>query len=411
MTVAAPARNLRPFVLLELASFLSLVAGSMTFMLMPWISIQLTGSATTAGLMVTLTSIPGLLLSPVMGSFIDKFGRRRIAILSEFGSAVINLLLAAVAALVGLDITAFIAIAIIKTIVGSGVMSARKSLVPDVAAAGKLTLERANSIHESVAAAGFATGPAIASLLISVLGEFNTFFVVAGIGVLATTVMLFIRVVEQREAHDDDEGRNWLQYSIQGFKIVGQTPAILTVLSAFLVLAMVYMPTEMVVLPTWYNSINEPTSLGFLLSIMAISTTAGSLLFERIAKLMSFANILRFAILGVSAGMIPMAFLPPQWVMLAFGVVLGFAWGPLPVLLNTVIQRLIPANKRGRVFALEMTLWTAGPMISMTFAGVAVDAFGVRVMYPVFAALVLVASIIVSTRKSLADLNRAEAVD
>ena len=290
-------------------------------------------------------------------------------------------------------------------------MSARKSLVPDLAAAGRLTLERANSIHESLPAAGFATGPAIASLLISVLGEFNTFFVVAGIGVLATTVMLFIRVVEQREAHDDDEGRNWLQYSIQGFKIVGQTPAILTVLSAFLVLAMVYMPTEMVVLPTWYNSINEPTSLGFLLSIMAISTTAGSLLFERIAKLMSFANILRFAILGVSLGMIPMAFLPPQWVMLAFGVVLGFAWGPLPVLLNTVIQRLIPANKRGRVFALEMTLWTAGPMISMTFAGVAVDAFGVRVMYPVFAALVLVASIIVTTRKSLADLNRAEAVD
>jgi MFS family permease len=81
------------------------------------------------------------------------------------------------------------------------------------------------------------------------------------------------------------------------------------------------------------------------------------------------------------------------------------------VLLNTVIQRLIPANKRGRVFALEMTLWTAGPMISMTFAGVAVDAFGVRVMYPVFAALVLAASIIVSTRKSLADLNRAETVD
>ncbi|MFM5968011.1 MAG: MFS transporter, partial [Micrococcales bacterium] len=266
------------------------------------------------------------------------------------------------------------------------------------------------SIHESVAAAGFATGPAIASILISVIGAFNSFFVVAALGVVAAALTLTIRVVEQREAHDDDEGRNWVSYSVQGFKIVFQTPAILTIMSAFLILAMIYLPTEMVVLPAWYNAIKEPTGLGFLLSIMAISTTVGSLLFERIAKVLSFKNILRVAILGVSAGMLPMSLLPPQWAMLAFGVVLGVAWGPLPVLLNTVIQRLIPANKRGRVFSLEMVLWTAGPMVSMTMVGVAVDALGVRVVYPILALLVIAASIVVSTRKSLNDLNRAEAL-
>jgi MFS family permease len=290
-------------------------------------------------------------------------------------------------------------------------MSARKSLVPDVAAAGNLTLERANSIHESVAAAGFATGPAIAAILVSTIGEFNTFFVVAALGFLSGLVMLAIRVVEQREAHDDDEGRNWISYSIQGFKILFETPAVLTIMSAFLVLAMIYMPTEMVVLPAYYNAIDEPESMGFILTVMAASTTLGSLLFERVAKLLSFANILRFAILGVAVGMIPMAFLPPQWVMFVFGAILGFAWGPLPVLLNTVIQRLVPANKRGRVFSLEMTLWTAGPMISMTFAGMAVDALGVHVVYPLLAALVVLAAVWVSTRKSLADLKRAEAVE
>ena len=405
-------RNLRPFVLLQAASFVSLVSGSMTFMLMPWIAIQLTGSAVNAGLMVTITSIPGLILSPVMGGFIDRYGRRRVAILSELGSAVMNLVIAVLAAVIGLSLPALIAIAIIKTIVGSGVMSARKSLVPDAAAVGNLTLERANSIHESVAAAGFATGPAIASILVSSIGAFNTFYVVAALGAVAVLITLAIRVHEQHEARDaEDEGRNWLSYSIQGFKVVFENPAILTIMSAFLVLAMIYLPTEMVVLPSWYQSIKQPSGLGFLLSVMAISTTVGSLLFERVAKALSFANILRVAILGVSIGMLPMSLLPAQWAMLAFGVVLGLAWGPLPVLLNTVIQRLIPANKRGRVFSLEMTLWTAGPMISMTFAGMAVDAFGVRVVYPALAVLVLFASVIVSTRKSLADLNRAELAD
>ncbi len=404
-------RNLRPFILLELGSFISLIAGSMTFMLMPWIAIELTGSATSAGLMVTITSIPGLILAPIIGGFIDRFGRRRMAILSELGTAAINLAIAGIALSLGLNLPTLIAIAVLKTIVGAGVMSARKSLVPDVAAAGNLTLERANSIHESVAAAGFATGPAIAAILVSTIGEFNTFFVVAALGFLSGLVMLAIRVVEQREAHDDDEGRNWISYSIQGFKILFETPAVLTIMSAFLVLAMIYMPTEMVVLPAYYNAIDEPESMGFILTVMAASTTLGSLLFERVAKLLSFANILRFAILGVAVGMIPMAFLPPQWVMFAFGAILGFAWGPLPVLLNTVIQRLVPANKRGRVFSLALTLWTAGPMISMTFAGMAVDALGVHVVYPLLAALVVLAAVWVSTRKSLADLKRAEAVE
>lgn len=404
-------RNLRPFILLELGSFVSLIAGSMTFMLMPWIAIELTGSATSAGLMVTITSIPGLILAPIIGGFIDRFGRRRMAILSELGTAAINLAIAGIALSLGLNLPTLIAIAVLKTIVGAGVMSARKALVPDVAAAGNITLERANSIHESVAAAGFATGPALAAILVSTIGEFNTFFVVAALGFLSGLVMLAIRVVEEREAHDDDEGRNWISYSIQGFKILFETPAVLTIMSAFLVLAMIYMPTEMVVLPAYYNAIDEPESMGFILTVMAASTTLGSLLFERVAKLLSFANILRFAILGVAVGMIPMAFLPPQWVMFVFGAILGFAWGPLPVLLNTVIQRLVPANKRGRVFSLEMTLWTAGPMISMTFAGMAVDALGVHVVYPLLAALVVLAAVWVSTRKSLADLKRAEAVE
>ena len=344
-----------------------------------------------------------------MGSFIDKFGRRKIGWMGEVGAATINLSIAVIAHTFGMTLPALITIAIIRTIFGAGGPSSRKSLVPDVAAAGRMTLERANSIHEAVAAAGFATGPAIAAICISLIGPFNSFYVVAAIGSLSAISTWLIRVVEQHEAHDDDEGRPWASYAVQGFKILFQTPSVLIVMSSILMLAILYLPTEMVVLPAFYNAIGDPGSLGTLISIMAISTTAGSLLFERAARIMSFSTLLRVAVLGVAAAMIPMSLLPPNWVMFGFGVMLGFAWGPLPVLLNTVIQRKIPANKRGRVFSLEMTIWTGGPMISMTFAGAAVDAFGVHIVYPVIAAIVMVGAIWVSTRKALVDLNTAEA--
>jgi MFS family permease len=138
---------------------------------------------------------------------------------------------------------------------------------------------------------------------------------------------------------------------------------------------------------------------------MAAFTTIGSLLFERLAKVFKFSTLLRFTILGVGAAMIPMSFLPPSWVMFTFGALIGVAWGPLGPLLNTVIQRKIPANVRGRVFSLEMTIWTAGPMISMTLTGLAVDAWGVRWVYPFLAGAVTLAAILISSSKTIQDLN------
>jgi MFS family permease len=91
--------------------------------------------------------------------------------------------------------------------------------------------------------------------------------------------------------------------------------------------------------------------------------------------------------------------------MLLCGFVLGFAWGPMPPLLNTVIQRKVPPSIRGRVFSVEMTIWNAAPMISMVFAGAAVDAFGVQPVYFAIAALMLIAVTVVSLQPALKELN------
>ena len=74
-------------------------------------------------------------------------------------------------------------------------------------------------------------------------------------------------------------------------------------------------------------------------------------------------------------------------------------------LLNTVIQQKIPANKRGRVFALEMTIWQAGPLLTMVAVGLAVDGFGVGPVYMVLAAGVVLAGLLVSFNKYIKQLN------
>ena len=398
-------RRVAPFVLTQLASLTSITSGSMVFIAIPWIALEISGSAASAGLVVALTAIPGLIVIPVIGSVIDKFGRRRVAIWGEWITATLTLLLPLVANLWGLSLIGLIILATLKNVVSPSGSTARKSLVPDVAKPAGMTLDRANSIHEAVFATGFALGPALATFCIALIGSANTFFVVAFFGALSGLFAILIRVTEQHEENDQTEKEPFIRYAMQGFKILFATPSVLVMMSAIVILAVVYLPTEMVVLPAYYNSLADPEGLGLLISAMAAASILGALFFEQIHKYLSYSTILRIGILGVPLAMLPMSQLPPQWAMLTGALVLGLAWGPLLPLLNTVIQKKIPANKRGRVFALEMTIWNAGPLISMVAVGTAVDGIGIGPTYTILATTVMIAGVIVSFNRHIKKLD------
>lgn len=398
-------KRLAPFLLMQAASITSIISGSMVFILLPWLSLDISGSSAAAGLVVTITGIPGLLLSPVMGSIIDKLGRRRTAVWVEMLASIASVVIPVMAVIWTMNLPLLIALALIRSVVAPGGPSARKAIVPDVAAAAHMTLPRANSIHEAVFASGFAIGPAIAAISISQIGAINSFWIVGGFGVLAAVFTLLIKVHEQQDEKDSEESTGLFIYAVQGFKILFQTPAVLIMMSTFMFLAVVYLPTEMVVLPKYFNEIGNPEALGLIISTMALASVTGALLFERINKRFSFAAIFRMAIIGVAVAIVPMSLLPDQAVMFAFAALLGASWGPLGPLLNTVIQEKIPASKRGRVFSLEMAIWNGGPMISMVLVGAALDTFGVRVVYLVLALAVAATAVIVSSRKELQQLN------
>lgn len=398
-------RKIAPFVFLQLASITSVISGSMVFIAIPWVALELTGSAGTAGFVVAMTAIPALLMAPIIGSIIDRFGRRFVAIRAELFTALTVLLIPIISGIWELTVAALIAVGVFRAIFSPGGSTSRKSLVPDTAAPANMSLDRANSIHEGLFATGFAIGPALATLLIAQIGSANTFLVVAFFGVVSSIFATMIRVHEQHEENDETEKEPFFKYALQGFKVLAQNPGVMVMMAAVMALAIIYLPTEMVVLPAYYSLLEDPEGLGLAISVGAAASIVGALGFEQIHKRLSFANILRVGILGIGLAMIPMSQLPSQFWMVFFFGVLGLAWGPLLPLLNTVIQEKIPANKRGRVFALEMTIWQAGPLLTMVAVGLAVDGFGVGPVYMVLAAGVVLAGLLVSFNKYIKQLN------
>ena len=395
-----------PYLLVELSNITSVISGSMVFIALPWLALELTGSAASAGALVALTSIPGIFFGPILGTLIDRIGRRVSGFISEVLTALTILLIPIVHNSIEISFALLVLLALGRAIVSPASSTARKSIIPDVAGPSGLSLERANSIHEAVFATGFAIGPAVAALFIGLIGPFDVFYVVAMFSTLSATALFFVRTKESRGDGVSETG-SLLQDTILGAKTILKTPAVLLGLSFVMTLAMIYLPTEMVVLPAHFNALDYAEGLGLLISTMAGASVVGALLFEKLQKRFKYSTILKFGFIGLGSSVLLMSLIPPFWVMLILGAVLGFSWGPLMPMLNTVIQRVIPENMRGRVFGIEMTIWGAGPTLTAVVVGIAVDGVGVQPVYFVLAVIVLALSVFVSFNKSNKQLDAA----
>jgi len=400
---------MRAFILTQFSNFTGVISGSILFIALPWLVLEETGSSAQGALVIAASSIPGLLLAPMMGSFIDSIGRRRVAWAAEAITVVTTIAFPLMAIFGVINLWSLVLLAVVRNIFSPGGQSARKSLVPDVAAKAKLTLDRANSLHEAVFAAGFAVGPAISALVISFSGPLMAFWWAGAAGAASAIFMLLVKVTEKQEpASADDDIKRPIRYALEGVRALGRYPAVALLFVSLLAVSLIYIPTEMVVLPRYFKDIDQAEGLGFLIATMATASVFGSLAYEWLASRLSYPNLLRLVLFGISAAMLPMAFLLPQWMMLALGAVLGFAFAPVIPLLNTVVQRQVPANLRGRVFSLEMAVWNASPMISFIAVGFAVDTWGVQPVYLALAVGVILAAFAISSAPQMRALAAAK---
>jgi MFS family permease len=395
-----------PYLLVELSNITSVIAQSMVFIALPWLALEITGSAASAGALVALTSIPGIFFGPILGTLIDRIGRRISGIISETLAAITILLIPVVHSSIEITFALLVLLALGRAIVSPAGGTSRKSIIPDVAGPAGLSLERANSIHEAVFATGFAIGPAVGALFIGLIGPFDVFYVVAVFSALSATAMLFVKTKEARGDGVSETG-SLMKDTVLGLKTILKTPAVLLGMSFVMTLAMIYLPTEMVVLPAHFNGIKSAEGLGLLISTMAAASVVGALLFEKLQKRFKYSTIMKFGFIGLGSSVLLMSLLPPFWILLILGAVLGFSWGPLMPMLNTVIQRVIPENMRGRVFGIEMTIWGAGPTLTAVAVGIAVDGVGVQPVYFVLAIIVLGLSVFVSFNKANKQLDAA----
>jgi MFS family permease len=74
-------------VLLQLANISAAAANAVAFIAIPWLVLELTGSAAITGVVAAVAAVPAILMSPLAGLLIDRVGRQRISVLSDISQA------------------------------------------------------------------------------------------------------------------------------------------------------------------------------------------------------------------------------------------------------------------------------------------------------------------------------------
>lgn len=370
----------------------------------PWLILERTDSPAFAGLVAAISALPGILVSPIGGWMVDHIGRRAVSIGADLLSSLSVAAFPIVAATFGLSNPSILLIAVLGATFDPAGYTARKTLLTDVAKASDADLDHLNGLHDGIMGVAWILGPAVGAGLIASVGAVNSFWVSASLFIVAALAISFLRVgdaaKESREvAKTSGEETN---SSIRiGVKTLWDDKVLRTLSVALLIIAAVYLPTEAVVLPTYFEDVDNPRGLGFVISALAAGSTVGSFGYGWISARMKRKTLIRLILLGSALSIIPMAFLPPLSVLMLSGFLLGLSWGPYNPLISSLVQQRVPAHLHGRVFGVQTAVFYAAPPLGMVLAGLSVESYGIKATYIVLAGVLSITSILVLLTKSL----------
>jgi len=393
-----------PVVLHQLSNFSSALGNSIVMITIPWLILEETGSPAFAGLVAAVSALPGLLISPIGGWLVDHIGRRTVSIGADLLSAVAVVAFPIVALTSGLNSATIFIIAVIGAVFDPAGYTARKTLLADVAKASDIELDRLNGVHEGFMGVAWVFGPAVGASLISTVGAVNSFWIAGGLFIFAALTIAFLRVGNLgKDARDlaEEMGEKTNRSIRVGFQVLWNDKLLRTLTISILIIAAVYLPTETVVLSTYFEDLGQPASLGIVISALAAGYAVGSFGYGWISARLKRKNLVRTTFIGVALSIVPMAFLPPLPILAVAGFFLGLFWGPFTPLVSTLIQQRVPADQQGRVFGVQTAVFYAAPPLGMVLAGLSVESFGVRTTYMVLAAILSVTTIFALLTKSL----------
>ncbi|GAA2382449.1 MFS transporter [Streptomyces glaucosporus] len=397
--------------LLLTAALCSGAGNAVTAVAMPWLVLEETGRASSAGLVAAAGSLPLLAGIAFGGIVVDRMGRRPSSIVSDALSAGSVLLVAVLHLQQRLPLPLLVALVVAGAALDQSGITAKLALVNRCAREGGVPAQRANALYSAAVGLAVTCGPGLAGLLLGTAGVGWTLCAATVLSGLAAVVMSFLRSADAgREGEEPAPGSTagpagGLRYAVEGFVVVGRDPLLRLLVLLTFGFSVGSLPTQNIALPRYFQVRGEPEVLGLLLLCMSAGGILGSLAYGALGDRLSRRRAFAGAVVASTVLLLALATLPSTVPLLLLGTAIGLVAGPITPVANTAIQNRVPSEALGRVLSVLTAATCAAGPVGYLLGGPLIDRLGAGPAMAVFASTLVPVSVAALVAPSLRGLD------
>ncbi|MGH3804146.1 MAG: MFS transporter, partial [Pseudonocardiaceae bacterium] len=352
---------------------------------MGWLVLQLSGSGTALGAITAAQFLPLLVLSPLLGAFVDRFDRRRILMVTQVCALSIAGLLAVLSLCDRATVLGIGVLALMLGIVNAVDYPARQTFIRDMV--GIELLSNAVALNNVLMGSARIVGPVVAGLVIAFVGIPACFFFNA-----ASFVAVLVALWAMRIAEGSDRPVVADRPTLRGgFRYVLDTPEVRSGL-ALMALVGTFTYEFWVTLPVLAREVFQQDASGYasMMTVLSIGSVIGGLVVARRASVGRRDLLIATAGFGATTLMVGLS--PSLEIAFVTILLMGVAYSAFAVLSGSVLQSSLAPAFQGRIMALWTAAFAGSTTVGGPIMGWIIDAYGARTALAVGGLVALIAA-------------------
>jgi MFS family permease len=341
----------------------SLIGTWMQQIAMSWLVYRMTNSAFLLGLIGFSSQICSLFFSPFAGVLSDRWSRHRILVATQSLAMTQAFILAALTLTDAIAVHHLILLSVFLGVVNAFDMPTRQAFVVEM-------VERREDLGNAIALNSFLfngarlTGPSIAGILISLLGE-GMCFLFNGISFLAVIIALLAMKITSHKRFS--KKTQVLKEFKEGFSYAFSFPPMRSILLFLGWISLVGMAYA-TLMPVYAKNIlhGGPQTYGFLMAASGLGAVIGAIYLASRRSVLGLGRIIAIASGIFGIGLISFSLSRLLWLSYLLLLLTGFGMMVHMASSNTILQTMVDDDKRGRVMSLYVMAFSgAAPFGSL----------------------------------------------
>ena len=345
----------------------------MTRLATSWLVYRLTHSALLLGTVGFAGQILTFLLAPFAGVWVERMDRRKLLVWTQAAAAVQSLAMAALTITKVITIHEIIALSVLQGLINAFDMPARQAFTVQMVE-DRADLGNAIALNSSMVNAARLVGPALAGIVIGAVGEGWCFAIdgVSYFAVIISLLMMHIRIPAVKR-----QTAGMLAQLREGWDYVAGFRPIRTVLLLFALLSLMGWPYA-VLLPIFAGQVlhGGPHTLGWLTGASGIGALGSALALALRKSVVGLTRSIQIAAAGCGLGLIGFGLSHVLWLSLLLMLAVGYGMMTGLAASNTIVQTLVPEDKRGRVMSYYTMAFVGMAPFGSLLAGSLAHRFG-----------------------------------